>query len=325
MLKSIQLTLSKIKYSGESIGDDIRVEIEALGKSLRVDKRVAAGTTAEVNQVVGSFETDRKSFEFNTQVTVIEKDLLFNDVGSASGEIKVDATITEPQQFPFEIKIDETRSILGKPWGGKTAAFEITLTASVSDLMKYIPNDEIGHGWITVVLENDKVEIPLPAYLKVKPERIQDGREYFSIMEGPYRGKSASVILNENGSSQLISGIEHVGPARMSYSISKKIFVLKGKKYKTVDYRDFPWQKGLYDVEIPDYPHPGGENYEEDAPRAKTWFRIGHDGERYLHAGGRSLGCMTVIEITRWFEIYDALIKARKGDFTSVGILEVVD
>lgn len=55
----------------------------------------------------------------------------------------------------------------------------------------------------------------------------------------------------------------------------------------------------LYDIEIPDYPHLGGARYEKEAPRAKTWFRIGHRGDRYLHTGGRSLGCITIIETTR--------------------------
>jgi hypothetical protein len=81
----------------------------------------------------------------------------------------------------------------------------------------------------------------------------------------------------------------------------------------------------LYDIEIPDYSHKGGRNYLRQSKRAMTWFRIGHGGERYLHTGGYSLGCMTVIEVSRWMEIYDALIKARKGDFMSVGVLEVVD
>ena len=44
-----------------------------------------------------------------------------------------------------------------------------------------------------------------------------------------------------------------------------------------------------------------------------------------LELGGLSLGCITVTETKRWMEIYNALIKARKGDFMSVGILEVVD
>lgn len=41
MLKSIQLKFSKIKYNGDSIGDDLRVEIEVFGKFLRIDKRIS--------------------------------------------------------------------------------------------------------------------------------------------------------------------------------------------------------------------------------------------------------------------------------------------
>lgn len=50
MLKLIQLKLEKIKYRGESIGDDIRVEIEAIGKFLRVDKTIKFRTTSEINK-----------------------------------------------------------------------------------------------------------------------------------------------------------------------------------------------------------------------------------------------------------------------------------
>ena len=55
------------------------------------------------------------------------------------------------------------------------------------------------------------------------------------------------------------------------------------------------------------------------------WFRIGHDGERYLHAGMVSAGCISITETNRWMEIYNILIKARKGDFMSVSVLEVID
>lgn len=214
---------------------------------------------------------------------------------------------------------------MGKIWGRKVADFEITLEVNVTDAVRYIPNENDGNGWLRVKLADNKSIESLSAYLKVKPEFVDSGREYFKILEGAYRNKSASVKLKDEGSSNLISGIQYESMARASYSISKKVFTLNGKKYATVDYKNAPWEKGLYDIEIPDYPHLGGARYEKQAPRAKTWFRIGHSGERYLHTGGRSLGCITVIEITRWAEIYNALIKARKGDFMSVGVLEVVD
>jgi glycerol-3-phosphate dehydrogenase len=56
-----------------------------------------------------------------------------------------------------------------------------------------------------------------------------------------------------------------------------------------------------------------------------TWFRIWHGGERYLHTGSRSLGCITIVDTERWMEICNTLIKALKGDFMSVGVIEVID
>src|SRR3972149_2648936 len=93
MLKSVQIKLSKIKYRDDSIGRDIRVEIEVLGKFLRVDKRIEAGTTTDINREVGRFETDQELFQAEVLITVIEKDLLFNDVSSTKGNIKVNTTV----------------------------------------------------------------------------------------------------------------------------------------------------------------------------------------------------------------------------------------
>lgn len=323
MTKSIQLKLLKIKYGGDSIGDDIRLEIEVLGKFLRIDKKIKVTTVAEINREVGRFETDRGSFYAEVSVTVIEKDLLFNDVGSTKGDIKVNTGVIKPQKFVFEVRVRETHSILGKFWGKATAIFEITLEAEVLDTIKYVPDE--SDGWLKVVLEGKHAEVSLPAHLKVKIERADAKREYFTILEGPYRGKSASVAFRKDGSSRFVFGIKHAPMARVEYSIARKTFILKSRKYKTVDYPEAPWKKGLYDIEIPDYPHKGGRNYLDQSKRAMTWFKIGHAGERYLHTGGRSLGCITIIEPRRWMEIYNVLIKARKDDFMSVGVLEVID
>lgn len=323
MTKFIQLKFSKIRYSGDSIGDDIRVEIKILSQLLRVDKTIKVGTTAEINREIGRFETDQNSFEAGVRIIVIEKDLLFNDVGSIDGNIKVDTGATKPQQFVYKIQVRETRSVLGKFWGKKAANFEIIFEANIIDVVRYI--SEGKNGWLTVKIDNHTPLISLPVFLKIKPEYIDNRREYFTILEGAYRNKRASVKIENDDSSNLISGVQHESEARALYSISQKILTLNGKTYKTVDYKNATWKKGLYDIEIPDYPHSGGARYEKQAPRAKTWFRIGHSGERYLHTGGRSLGCITVIETTRWPEIYNALIKARKGDFMSVGILGIID
>ncbi|MEK7175597.1 MAG: hypothetical protein AAB693_02215 [Patescibacteria group bacterium] len=324
MSKSIQLKFVKVKYKGDSIGDDIRVEIEALGKFLRFDKKIKSGTTIEIDQEICRVETNQKALSAEVFITILEKDLLFNDIGSTKSSIKIDSNSTEPQKFTFEIKMKETRSIIGKVWGKKIAIFELTLEAVVSEVIRYVFDE--GDGWLKIVLENNKSIGWLPAYLKIKVEEHTNAkREYFTILEGPYRSKLASVKFKPDGSSRFVSEIKHEPMAIAIYSISKKTLILKGKEYKTTDYEKVRWQKGLYDIEIPDYPHPGGRNYLNRSRQAMTWFRIGHGGDAYLHVGSFSLGCITVTETERWTEIYQTLIKARKGDFISVGVLEVVD
>lgn len=321
MLKFVEIKLLKIKYSGRSIGDDIRVEVELLNRFLRIDKKVKAGTVLQIDKEIGRFEMDQKLFSAGLRIVVIEKDLLFNDVGSIDGIIKIDTSITKPQQLIYKIQIKETRSVLGKVWGKSTAVFEITLEATTTDVIKYVLGEY--DGWLMVRIGSTEVKESLPTYLKVKVDRKDDKREYFTILEGVYRGKLASVKLREDGSSQFVSDIQHESVVYATYSISKKVLTLKGKKYKTVDYENAKWQKGLYDIEIPEAPHTGRLN--DTIKRASTWFRIGHTGDRYLHTGQRSLGCITVVENSRWMEIYNVLIKSRKNDFMSVGVMEVVD
>ena len=76
---------------------------------------------------------------------------------------------------------------------------------------------------------------------------------------------------------------------------------------------------------MPDASHLGGVAYMDKARLAKIWFRIGHSGSRYLHTGRVSLGCLTITEVKKWDALCETLLKARKDDSMSVGILEVSD
>lgn len=322
MVKSIKLNLSNIKYSGDSIGDDIRVEIEILDKFSRIDKNIKAGTTVKINKELGKFETDQKLFKSNIQISVIEKDLLFNDVGNISSNIEIDTSVTKPKQFVFEIQVRESRSLLSRLfWGKRTAIFEVTLEAQIERIERYTP--DIKDGWLVAQIGQSK-QVSLPAYIMVYPKYIKGGREYFIPSEGVNRGKLLSIPLKDGDFSYLISNVEHEPMINAEYSISEKIFMLNGKKYKATDYPKAPWKKGIYDIGIPDYPHGSNDAYTE-AKRQKVWFPINFEKARYLHVGARSAGCMTIIETNKWMEIYNVLIKARKGDFKNIGTLEVID
>jgi len=322
MVKSVKLKLSKIKYSGNSIGNDIRTEIEILDKFSRVDKKIKIGTTAEINNKIGEFETDQRLFKANVKITIIEKDILFNDVGVVSGEIEIDTNATKSKQFVFEIQVRESRSLLSRLfWGKRIAIFEVTLEAKIGEIERYTPDTE--DGWL--VAQTGQGEwVSLPAYITVYPKSIKNGREYFIPSEGIHRGELLSAPLKDGNSSYLISDVNHESMVSATYSISEKIFTLNGKKYKAIDYSEAPWKKGIYDIGIPDYPH-GSNNAYTEAIRQKVWFPINFENARYLHVGARSAGCMTIIETTRWMEIYNVLIKARKGDFKNVGTLKVID
>ncbi|MFY9462917.1 MAG: hypothetical protein WAP52_01890 [Candidatus Sungiibacteriota bacterium] len=77
---------------------------------------------------------------------------------------------------------------------------------------------------------------------------------------------------------------------------------------------------------MPDAPHWGGEPYLDRAKLAKVWFKVSHrDDKRYLHPGARTAGCITLTEISRWDELCKILLKARKGDGRSVGVVEITD
>lgn len=135
----------------------------------------------------------------------------------------------------------------------------------------------------------------------------------------------ASVLLKEDRSSRFSKINPHKKQVNLTYSISKKILKMGRKTYTTIDYPDAIWKKGTYDIEIPDYPHEGGLDYENSATHTTTWFRVDHKDDRYIHTGMRSRGCITLTENNRWDELYIVFISARKGDDVSVGILTVID
>jgi len=324
MRKSICLKVKTIRYGGDSVGRDIRVEIKVFNKSFRIDKRIKIGEIKDINQEIERIETDKKLLESDISITVIEKDLLFSDTGNTKGNIKIDTASTKSQSFMFEVEIKESRPFLSKLfWGRRSAVFEIELEAQSGEIERFTPDIENGDGWI--VTKNNKGEsISLPAYVKVVPKYIKGGREYFVPLEGTHRDELLSVPQQDSNSSYLISGVQHAPMVKVTYSISKKIFVLNGKQYKATDDPDAPWKKGVYNIGIPDFPHGRNDRYAE-AIRQKIWFPINFESARYLHVGAHSLGCMTIIETTRWMEIYNSLIKARKGDLKNVGVVEVID
>ena len=203
------------------------------------------------------------------------------------------------------------------------AVFVIALQVEILSTENFV--SVTSDGWLKVDINGVKKKESLPAFLRVKLLQSDSKKDYFTILEGSHRGKNASVNRKLDNTSYLQSGILVREPALVTYSISTKVLTINDKKYKTTDFEPEKWKTGVYDIEIPDAPHKGGTYYTNKAKFAKVWFRVGHSRAKYLHTGLHSLGCITVLEQEYWDEIFYQLIKARKGDGVSVGILTVVE
>ena len=62
MHKLINLKLLKIKYGGDSIGSDIRVEIECLGSSISFNKKIKNKSEVLIDKIVGQFSVNQSLF-----------------------------------------------------------------------------------------------------------------------------------------------------------------------------------------------------------------------------------------------------------------------
>lgn len=312
------VTLDSLSYSGESVGSNITVGSDIGGRPLSVNKKVSTGDSVDLGIEVGQFLSDAPNFDVVGNIQVVERDPVYNDSGDADVRFRVDLRSPRTQSHTVQVEVLE----LGGSREDATGVFTIAVRARVVPATRYVPDQ--GDGWLAVILESDRSRISLPAAVRVIVSRVDRGREHFTIAEGAYRGRQASVRLDADGSSLLSSTSPHTPAVRLVYSISTKTLALGRRKYETKDYPSSPWRKGIYDIEIPDAPHRGGLIYSE-ASRARTWFRIGHRGDLYIHTGAGSLGCITVLERGRWDDLYRALITARKDDGVSIGTLEVVD
>jgi hypothetical protein len=183
----------------------------------------------------------------------------------------------------------------------------------------YIP--DVGGGWLLVLLELSKEIVALPFTLKVQLDYSRDGRDYFTILEGVHKGKKASVKQG-----YLKRNPKYKQQIKLIYYKRKGILKIDGRNEEYYAVMKDPLPNGIYVIELPDHPHEGGRLYLDRAKRALTWFRIRARGERYLHTGSISAGCLTVTDVKKWDSLYDAIIWCRKsGDDNEHGILEIRD
>jgi hypothetical protein len=187
---------------------------------------------------------------------------------------------------------------------------------------RFLTGDQ--RGWVKVrYLDGNHYEF-LPQYLRVDYHGTADGADVMTVLEGKSAGKIALVQRRNDGASYLRKGAPWRSGAEILYARDSRILWYGlHDSVRAITHVD-PHVYGTFDLEIPDTFHRGGLPYESKSVYAGTWFRIGHQGERYLHAGYSSAGCVTVTDVAAWTGLYSYLIRRRKGDGISVGVLRVI-
>ena len=182
--------------------------------------------------------------------------------------------------------------------------------------MRYVSTDNTG--WLRVKIEPAGTVVPLPKYIKVSFDERRNGRDYFNIEEGVYKGKSASVSQKSESSSWLDKPLPtYRGPVNLVFKKGERKLVTPiGLLAVTTDSSN-PIANGRHPIQLPDFPHDLGRSYTARASKAMTWFYLGTgnaisgENDRYLHPGRISAGCVTVTDISKWDLLYAVLMISR--------------
>lgn len=306
-------------YGGDKLGRNLQLDLDVNGAKKSISAQIEGGATRPFTELLYRFQNTNNAVQFPISATVTELDPKQNDVGSAAGKVTVNLTGESNQALgTLEVKVKGSGGDKGK-----TAIFTLSFTAKLEEVYRFVP--DISNGWLIVQLEPSRERVALPYLVAVSYMKTEKKREHFTILEGANAGKTASVSLDDNENTRfLLAGTRQPAvPLRFTKSTGILEIVGTTHRYQTITSNVNPIPNGNWDIEIPDFPHAYGAYYEKTASRAKTWFRVGHSGDRYLHTGRRSEGCVTMVEVARWNDLYLQLINARKGDGKSVGVLEV--
>ena len=104
---NVIIKLKSITYSGESVGNDIELEIKIRDQIFTFTPPLKLNDTLFLNSEIFRFDSVTNKFEENITIKITEKDFLFDDVGKTDQKIKVDLNKEQPKEFVFEIKVQE--------------------------------------------------------------------------------------------------------------------------------------------------------------------------------------------------------------------------
>ncbi len=109
MSKTIILKLVNIKYTGKSIGDDLKIVTDILGQNFEIAIKLKRGNTAKPDFEIGHVVINKKVLVIPATIQIIERDVLFNDTGSGKIKIKINPDASFPQQSSHIIEVKEFR------------------------------------------------------------------------------------------------------------------------------------------------------------------------------------------------------------------------
>lgn len=210
-----------------------------------------------------------------------------------------------------------------------------------------------GDGWLSVQKSDGKLQ-GLCAWTKVEVYKKARGRTYLKVLEGANTGLLGS-LADENARRYLTKRRPVQGEAVLTVSGQRSVsgwYSRANKRYfeqqlavlshgrRTVNVTlntkllnepgSFtPIPHGEYRIKAPDFPHAEDytEKYRSVAPTLKydrVWFPIEYgNNSRYVHVGNISDGCVTVLDLERWADLYEFLIKHRMPGGRHVGKLVV--
>lgn len=330
MAREIEMYLTDITYSGDSVGSDLTFSLNIDGKLITIKPGITFSATAGINRLLYKSSVTEDA-AISVSVDIVEEDPVFSDFGSGTIVMPVKLNGANEQNYSGQVKVHGD-SIGDK---NKVASFLLNFKIVLGDDIRMVSSVSPG-GWLDI-LHEDELTHPatLPYGLKVKVTKVEQGREYFTILEGRLAGHKASVKLTnvENQGSHLASEIVHKPPVNIVFSKSAKTLKLSdnGKKYVAFTDEGPILENGLYKVEIPYEKHTiYGSPYLHISKLAITWFRIRTPGKYFFHFGTVSEGCVTIDAeknpIGTWEEIYRQLILARDPeDSNCVGYIKITD
>lgn len=231
---------------------------------------------------------------------------------------RVEAALHRLEQDRFN---DRAAGWIGNGQLSQSQILAVRFVASTSD------------GWLVTRIQGSRVS--LPSGLRVDLRSTSGGRDYGKVLEGVLAGADFDVssgnlstdyeryqnlvakLTARSGRPVLEDGETYELSLDLAYQVNGQN--LRAGPFPAKVHSSNPVPQGWHNLEIPDFPHSLGAGY---GKYGTTWFRIGHSGDRYLHPGRVSEGCVTCAP-SAWNAIYTIVHRCRQTDTLSVGRLHV--